>query len=1053
MTIGHEMILASAGSGKTYALTNRFVRLLALGAEPDRIVALTFTRKAAGEFFDEILRKLASAASDETRARQLAIEIEVERMGCAEFLVLLRQLVDVMHRLRLGTFDGFFARIARNFPLELGLSGDFEVLQDYAEQVERGRVIRQMFTRSGPVSEQQKNFIEAFKLATIGSDDKRPGARLTQFIEQYQDAYLDAPDGNLWGNPSRIWPQGSSWFDGVKNREAALKSLQAEIVGADLNEKQRARWDVFFQEAPEWVAGVPMGKGMGYLFGNALKAWPELRIITVERKKQELSEAASAALRGVVESIVGAELLRRLGMTQGIFSVIHNFESIYHQAVRRAGKLSFADVQRLLLPTESGGRVLSSESDDDRRLLIDFRLDAEIDHWLLDEFQDTSFAQWSVLENLIDEAVQDPTGGRSLFYVGDVKQSIYAWRGGDPRLFREIFDRYNTESEQAIAEKHLEQSWRSGPAVIEMVNQVFGDEVVLTHLFPGEASQSWNREWRDHSTAKSQLNGQAALLHGEAEADRFAITLELLQEIQPLEQGLSVAVLVQKNSTAAGLADYLRREGGLPAVAESDLHVCVDNPVGAALLAMVKAAAYPGDSLAWEHVKMTPLGDVLASAGIATPTRLTAALLTQIYADGFEAACRCWWQKLETKLDDADAFSRLRARQFLAAASQFDATGSRDVSEFGEFMSRHTVRESDSAAVVRVMTIHKSKGLGFDVVILPDLEGQKLNQARGGLAVRRAAGHEVDWVMDLPTKDFANCDEVLSAQLRDAESAGCYEKLSLLYVAMTRAKRGLYLVIKPSKKSSSHNFTKLLTETLGDDDEAITVGDQTFDGSYSSGDAVWHRQLEAPVTLPQMESTLPCLDSSKVRKAQRLLARRPSDGHAGVIPASVLFTLRQGNSAAAFGQRVHALLAEVEWLGSGEIEAYRERWASKDEAGLHALECLEASAFAELWKKDSGAGLWRERAFEIVLEGIWVTGVFDRVVIDVSPDGKYSRARVYDFKTDETTDGAVERHSRQLNIYRQAAAQLLGIPLGSVRCFLAMTRAANLLEVPPKDSD
>ena len=134
--IGHVMILASAGSGKTYALTNRFVRLLALGAKPERIVALTFTRKAAGEFFDEILNKLARAARDPVYAAQLAGEIGLSESSSAgfqpakegagrleagatsaDFLKMLRGVADAMHRLRLGTFDGFFARIARNFPL------------------------------------------------------------------------------------------------------------------------------------------------------------------------------------------------------------------------------------------------------------------------------------------------------------------------------------------------------------------------------------------------------------------------------------------------------------------------------------------------------------------------------------------------------------------------------------------------------------------------------------------------------------------------------------------------------------------------------------------------------------------------------------------------------------------------------------------------------------------------------------------------------------------------------------------------------------------------
>jgi ATP-dependent exoDNAse (exonuclease V) beta subunit len=124
MALRHEMILASAGSGKTYALTNRFVRLLAHGAAPERIVALTFTRKAAGEFFDEILKKLASAATDAKKAEKLAAEIGAPTLGSADFLRLLRVVVTAMPRLNLGTLDGFFTRVVQNFPLELGLDGE-----------------------------------------------------------------------------------------------------------------------------------------------------------------------------------------------------------------------------------------------------------------------------------------------------------------------------------------------------------------------------------------------------------------------------------------------------------------------------------------------------------------------------------------------------------------------------------------------------------------------------------------------------------------------------------------------------------------------------------------------------------------------------------------------------------------------------------------------------------------------------------------------------------------------------------------------------------------
>ena len=1057
-SIGHVMILASAGSGKTYALTNRFVRLLALGAKPERIVALTFTRKAAGEFFDGILSKLARAASDPAYAAQLAGEIEVPAHGAADFLKMLRTVADSMHRLRLGTFDGFFARIARTFPLELGLAGEFEILQEHGARMERGRVLRRMFERAGELADAQREFIEAFKRATFGADEKRLGAQLDQFIDRHQEIFLGAPDRHHWGNSGHIWPAGSEWFAAIPQREAAIQALRTALLHADLNEKQRARWEAFFVELSVWLPGAPMGDALDYLFKNALKAWPELVEIMVERKKHALPPAASQALRQLLQAVIGAELERRLEMTRGIHAVLSGYEAVYHDAVRRAGRLTFGDVQRLLLPGEGGARTLSQEADDERRLLIDFRLDAETDHWLLDEFQDTSFGQWLVLKNLIDEAVQDPTGARSFFYVGDVKQAIFAWREGDPRLFREIFDHYNEARPGVIAEQHLVKSWRSGPPVIAMVNAVFGDGPVITELFPGEASAAWNREWLDHESAKPQLGGQAALLYAEDEETRFATALQILHEIEPLERGLSCALLVQKNETATKLADYLRREGGLPAVAESDLHVCTDNPLGAALLALVKAAAHPGDTLAQQHLAMTPLGGLLQAEGLTEPEALTRIVLGQIHAEGFERTMDAWLRRLEPRLAPDDAFSRERARQFTAAAAQFDASGSREVAEFIEFMERHTVRETDSSAVVRVMTIHKAKGLGFDLVILPDLEGTKLDARRDGLAVQRSASRAVEWVFDLPGKLFAEQDAVLAAHMRSAEAAACYENLSLLYVAMTRAKRAMYLIVRPPGKSTSRNFPKLLTEALGEENVTVRVGKRELAGAFAEGDADWHLQIPAATAVPKVGSEMVRLDSGVSPGSPRLPSRQPSTERAGVVNAVQAFSL-EGRGASDFGTAVHALFAEVEWADQQEAGKKAALWRARGITGAamdEVLACLRAPELASIWEKpaDGRKGeVWRERAFEVVLDSTWVTGVFDRVVVERDANGRVLQATVFDFKTDRVADEAeiaavAERYAGQLNVYRRVAAVLTGLPVAAVNCELVLTRRRRWITVP-----
>src|SRR6185312_8205377 len=153
--------------------------------------------------------------------------------------------------------------------------------------------------------------------------------------------------------------------------------------------------------------------------------------------------------------------------------------------------------------------------------------------------------------------------------------------------------------------------------------------------------------------------------------------------------------------------------------------------------ALMQAAAHPGDTLAWEHLQMTPLGLTIRDRGIDRPARLAATVLGQIHAEGFERTIESWWRTVEDGVASDDNFSRLRARQLMEAARIFDETCSGEVADFIAFMERYTVRDDESSSVVRVMTIHQPQGLGFDVVLLADLEASKLAQRRQGLAVQK----------------------------------------------------------------------------------------------------------------------------------------------------------------------------------------------------------------------------------------------------------------------------------------------------------------------------
>jgi len=1115
MSIGHEMIRASAGSGKTYALTNRFVRLLALGVEPERIVALTFTRKAAGEFLDAILQKLADCAASNEGAAKLATELglPLETVRPERFRGLLRAVVDSLHRLRLGTLDGFFMEIAQSFALEIGLGGRVELLEAHAEAQAKSRVLGQLFAESlTRLSASQQEFIEAFKEATFGQEAKRVTDQLGSFIDAHQAVFLEAPEA---GPPDLGGFLLDAYEAAMSSGVLALREAFEESA-AEWDEKRRQWWAALFEELERWAPGNKLHTPLE----NVIKALPELTAVTMAGKRGvKVSGKLRDALLAVARAVLGGELARHVAMTRGIYAVLAAYEAVYDAQVRRAGKLTFADVERLLLPAQLG-TGLGAETEE-WRLMLDYRLDAQIDHWMLDEFQDTSFGQWSILKNLIDEVIQDPDGRRSFFYVGDVKQAIYSWRGGDPRLFGEVFAHYNavpgTEDAEgdlrgAISERHLDESWRSGPPIIEMVNRVFGAPEVLEDLFcetDGESSggdwcesaggvREWNGQWREHRSARPELGGHAALLLVEGDSRnkevgkraRFATTLALLRELPPPSAEFSIAVLVQNNATAAELSDYLRREGRIEAVAEADLHVCTDNPVGAALLACVQAAAHPGDRLARAHVASSPFfgggGDSsLSSCGplVGGPSGL-AVLMLDLSAPLFGLGPTI--ERLEVQL--SDPFSRLRLRQWSLAAAEFEAGlgagGSRDPDAFIAFMRRYTLREPDSAGVVRVMTIHKSKGLGFDAVILPDLEGQRLTQKRDGLAVKRDAERQVEWVLDLPRKEIAEQVEILRDYLGEAKAEGLYENLSKLYVAMTRAKRALYTIIEgPKPTSKSANFPKLLVETLSegfigrgvavsdratasegaDEPCEVRIGSLALRGLWEAGDfgsvAAGVQAVAVPEADPaHARSAWPLLvEGVGVPQFPRLVARRPSDNESGVRTAEQLFAWSSARSdSVSFGREVHRLFSRAQpdlFLRADNvgtsISSPPER-GEVTEAEKTVAACLAAPALAQVWAQRENGGraeLWCERRFEAVIGDQWITGVFDRVIVDCAENGEPLRAEVYDFKTDEDTAGAAQRHARQLALYRAAAAQLTGLPEEKVRSFLVLTKTQELVEV------
>ena len=198
----HVAISASAGSGKTYQLAHRYIRLLLSGVSPARICALTFSRKASQEIFDEIIKHLVVASQSEKDTQEMS-----KRMGgmpccVADFLGCLRKIVSHLNRLHIGTLDSFIIGIARAFPSELGINMGFQIVNDEGAsgQALRRAVIDRTFSSCTAPLHIQGDFLKAFKQATFGTAEKQISSSLEKFVQNYWNRYLFIQDKSAWGN-------------------------------------------------------------------------------------------------------------------------------------------------------------------------------------------------------------------------------------------------------------------------------------------------------------------------------------------------------------------------------------------------------------------------------------------------------------------------------------------------------------------------------------------------------------------------------------------------------------------------------------------------------------------------------------------------------------------------------------------------------------------------------------------------------------------------------------------------------------------------------------
>ena len=673
---------------------------------------------------------------------------------------------------------------------------------------------------------------------------------------------------------------------------------------------------------------------------------------------------------------------------------------------------------------------------EESRHLIDYRLDAKYDHWLLDEFQDTSQPQWQAVGGLVDEILQDAGGERSVFVVGDSKQSIYGWRGGEPRLFDDLQSVY----QGCLAEWKMDKSFRSSEHVLDLVNSVCDlSDTKWQSIFPAEAVARWS--FHEHEPS-SEKEGHALVIEtsvevkassGEKQAARYEVVKKVLEKTEPLKNRLSCVVLVTKNSQVTEMVDYLRNElSGIPVAPESETLVA-DGPEGSVMLDLFRWLSYPLDEFARLHLSYSPLAGVIQElTDTETPAQQWRWLTQEVAQRGVESLVQKVVQGLR-KVVSLSEYGASRLGEILTAASDFSSRGG-SLSEWVTFLEARKVHENSREGMVQVMTIHKSKGLGFDVVILPELGGQGFAPTnRLEMLERKGDLGSTEFIIRKPAKEICLADNALHTMLTSWEAEQCYERFCNLYVALTRAKHATYCILDPVKENwkPADKFDDWIRESTARSgiEEAEIMG-EVYPVLFESGN--WLQLSQEVTATEEASNVLPTLKKAKPRVSRRI-ASAEKDGS--------LDSLLESSKGAVFGNLVHECFERITWID--ELPDF-----DKKAAATTVTKCLAVPEIREFFKRPQGDyQLLREQPFETQIQGAWLSGIIDRAVISLE-DGQPTKVSIIDFKTDRKNAAELTAlYAGQLQTYRQAMARITGVPEDAISCHLLSTHLQEMVEI------
>jgi len=713
--IPFQALMASAGSGKTFSLVVRYLSLLFMGESPDEIVALTFTNKAANEMQERLIEALTHLhARDELR--------EIAALCGTDEAAILQRRPEILRRLlaadtKVMTIDSFFARILRKFALHAGIMPNFGTFEAQHELKVTAR-----FLRLCEIEGKENTLVAMAQISAKRVSDifglldalyaKAPQLRHLQF-----EAEAMAPHE---ARVMQLHGQLVALFEGKALSDRGRKALEAESV-EDLIAKA-------------WTAKP------------SLEYW-------------DFKKHYEAQMDGLLRQLQSALMAYMQAKEQSFFAHLFELLDLYKSAkltvAKEDNELSFDDITALV-------HYLLKERID--RDFLYFRLDSHLSHLLLDEFQDTSVLQFEILEPLVDEMVSG-SGVRehhSFFLVGDVKQSIYRFRGGAKELFGAVTSRYG------LSVDSLRTNWRSSMNVVRFVNDTFRERI---------------DGYEDQHTKPAARPGYVEVVEAEAPLEATAAVVQRL-----LAQGApagEIAVLTATNKDGGAVQEHLSALG-IDVVTETTSRLTAQRRVRA-VIEYLKYCYFDAEIYARNFCALADM-DARPLPRIAEAFNAPAAAVRELIA--------------RYGLFDGD----LNIIRFLEVLERF-----RDLEAFlFEYERIDTKAVTQEREGVRVLTVHKSKGLEYPYVIVLDRLGRKKADTAPILYAYEGVQLQTLFLRQSKRADF---DPVYAEALAREAALAEDDALNALYVAFTRARENLYIVRKP--KESMFERLELLPMALG----------------------------------------------------------------------------------------------------------------------------------------------------------------------------------------------------------------------------------------------